>query len=550
MYTGLPFTIPLGGFGLHTDDPQSTLNPGELLIANNIHLEEGKLQVAPGSARYNNSALSAGIVAAFDWWPDYITKQYICLTRDGKVWSLPDIQTQNLIPPMSGQTASATIAVPTALFAANQNIMVSGGAESQGRNRKLFIMTGQDPIQVISGNSLVRYNISKPSPDWGNRNWPSFGLIHHGRLMVWGCPQNPHQAYASNPDDHEDFQTFGGLALNFNVYPGEYERILGGKVTKGRLYWFKYPQGVYYLDDTDPDTNNWAIYKYSDAFGASSAMSACEGLDDMFVASNNGSIISFKAVQYYGGFEMADILKNLRAQKYMRQYMQQDGLNVRQALYYGDRKMAFFTYQSSSGSQSDSMLVLDFNQSNPRAFWYTKDQANCLGLQKSISDPVLRPFYGSEDGYIYLMDQVDRNVGGSAYKFEFMTPNLDFHQMSSFNTGYQTSDMGSKNKHYDSIGIEFEQSGKWDLTLEVFIDGELTQTLEIPMATKRGAGEFVLNSDKLYNGAPDKVIVPIYGMGKTIGFRGYSSNINSDVKITALTVWFRPAAQYQTEDES
>ena len=249
---------------------------------------------------------------------------------------------------------------------------------------------------------------------------------------------------------------------------------------------------------------------------------------------------------------MADVLRNSRAAKYVRDYMQASGILVRQAVYYEYKKLCFFTYQSSAGLLGDRMLVIDFNQENPRILWYDKDQANCLGLSRGYTDQLLRPFYGSEDGFIYLMDQEDRNVAGDGYEFEFMTPHMDFHQMSSLQTGYQTSDMGQKNKHYDMLTIEFEQTGNWTLNLDIYIDGRFSETLQCGMATKQGLGAgFTLGVDRFYSGGPDKINLPLHGMGKTIAIHGYDdANPNQSIRLTSMTVWFRPAGQEQTKDVS
>lgn len=534
-YKGLPFNIEFGAFGIHTDDPQSKLNPGELIFAMNIGLEEGKLEKATGSSRYNETALSSGIVGTFDWWPDSITQQLIAVTRSGLVYQMPDTKTNILM-------ASTDTSPVTNLLINGMPCLVAGGSESQSRNRKLFILSGNDPVQVISGNSLTRRTISKPSADWSGRNQPRFGLIHHNRLMVWGCPNNPHQAYASNPDDHEDFQTFGGKALNFTVYPGEYQYILSGFVHKGRLFWGKYPRGIYYLDDSDPNTANWNVYKFADAIGAASGFPSCEVLDDLLIANQYGSVTSFKAVQYYGGFEMADVLRNQRSSKFVRDYMSISGLLVRQAIYYSHKKLAFFSYQSSAGILADRLLVIDFNKEQPRIYWYDKDQPNCLGLRKSLVSEIEAPFYGSEDGYIYLMDQENRDVGGQAYSMVFMTPSMDLRSMS--------PDMASKQKHFDFLSIDLEQTGKWTLDLEIYIDGRYSEAIPVGWATKKGLGEHTLNVDRFYTGTPNKVTVPLHGTGKSIAIRGSNSSADENIKLLSMTVWFRPAGLEQTEDES
>lgn len=538
MYKGIIYTIQCGLGGLHTDDPHTVIPNTDLIKTNNISLDQGAIQKAPGSIRFNKASLGSGVVGGFDWWPNTIIQRFIAVTRNGQVWRLPDGYNQAVMAP--------TDVAQTNLLVSNQVFLVSGGAESPGRDRKLFILSGNNPIQVIKGDATGRYNMTKPSVDWTGAVQPFGGIIHRGRLAVWGNINNPHNLYMSNPDDHEDYQTFGGKALNFTVYPGEGEKILGCVLYKGRLFIFKYPSGIYYLDDADFDTNNWAIRKYMDGFGMASPHSGVLVLDDMLVANSFGTVTSGKAVQYFGGVTMADLLLQTRNIRFVRENISQNGTLDRHAIFYEDKKLALFAYRSTSGTINNRILYIDFSMQNPRIHWGDKDQPNFLALRKDVN-LVPRPVYGAEDGYIYLMDQVDRAVGLNGFMGEFMTPHLDLGsaQRSASDPPRQLAEI---NKIFDFLEITFVQQGKWNLSVDVFIDGKYSETIQFPMAVSRGTNEELTNIDRTYDEAPASVRRKLSGFGKRIALRCYNSGFRQNFKVLSIQVYFRPGTQAQKAD--
>lgn len=465
-YNGQTFTIPLGTEGLRTDDNQSRIPFTSLILAKNITLDKGVAEKESGSRRWNTAALPSGIVGLLDWFPTSVLQRFIAVTAAGLVYKYMDAETPIEV------TASG--AAPAMLYAVNSQLtFVTGGAEFAGRNKKMFIFTGTNQVQVVSGDANVRTNIATPPTDWSTY-YPKFGLLHRSRLAAFGNLNDPHRLYLSNPDNHEEFA--GVSALSFSVFPGEGEGLQSAVVFKGRLFLFKYPSGVYYLEDSDPDTDNWGIKKLSDTFGAASMHSAISVLDDLYIANSTGSITSLNAVQRFGDVESGDILRLLRVENYMRQTTSQAGTMERHALYYENKKKAFFTYRSSGGIKNDRILVIDFNLENsPRITWNEKDQPNCLALRKD-SLGVFRPYYGADDGYIYEMDREDRDVAGTAYQGMFQTPHMDF--------GGQDPGLAEKMKLFDFLEVTFEESGNWDLNIDVFIDREFVET--IPFRLTKG----------------------------------------------------------------
>src|SRR3989304_483511 len=287
-YIGQVFRIPLGSRGLMTDEVQTRTPLDALLKARNVVFRDGLIEKAPGSWRWNKTSFGSGIIAFYDFWPNDVIQRVFTVCRDGIVRKNVDRESQVVIAASGSAPATLTLA-------SGQNpVFVTGGAESAGRNRKLFLFTGTNPVQVISGDAVTRTNLATPSADWAT-SYPTFGLIHRNRLVSFGNQSDPHRIYMSDPLDHEIFT--GGSTLQFSVFPGEGEKVLSATVYKGRLFIFKAPYGAFYLDDSEPDVTNWTIRKISDTFGAASMASSFQVLDDLFVANSTGSITSLSATQ-------------------------------------------------------------------------------------------------------------------------------------------------------------------------------------------------------------------------------------------------------------
>jgi hypothetical protein len=177
------------------------------------------------------------------------------------------------------------------------------------------------------------------------------------------------------------------------------------------------------------------------------------------------------------------------------------------------------------------MIMLDLQDPNvPRYFLNRRDAADCLALRRDGYN-IKRPMYGAADGYVYLMDQETRLVGASAYTGEFKTPHLDFRHLD--------PGLTHKNKTFDFLGVTFQEEGTQDLSVDVYIDGQFSQTVTYSMSIATNTlGSFVLGTSKL--GVEDEKTrwKPINGSGRRISFRCYNSGSNENFKVCQLTVGF------------
>lgn len=517
-YTGEIAHIPLGQLGLLTDVPPGEVPRGALIFANNVSFETGLITKARGSLRYNSQVLPAGVVGLFDWWPDTVTQRLIAACTDGKIYR--DI---------GDRLFSGAVSIASGLGSLTPKcVFVEAGGETASRSKKLFFFSGTTQVKVLTGDGTSFSTISNPAADWVTPNFPTVALVHRNRLWAF----MGQRAYASDTGNHEN-NTSNNLTQN--IFPGEGGSIIGAHVFKGRLFAFKEGSFVYYLDDSDTDSDNWNWRKLSSNFGLASSHGIIEAVNDLIAVNESGSPISYNATNALGEIESADVLRLLQIEEFFRNSTSLSGVNVMHALYYEHKKQAFFTWRRSYQTNNDTLFHIDFNRESPRAAFWSKDHADCLAVRKDINK-IQRPIYGSYDGYVYLMDQEDRLVGGSSYTGEFKIGHTDFR--------FLDEKIAHRNKLFDYLAVEFLPQGTWNLDVDVYLDGTFSETIQFAMDVRDdGLDSFTLDTDPLGREETQTIQKPLHGSGRRISFRCKQSGSNQNFAIASLTVGFRMSAE-------
>jgi hypothetical protein len=525
QYNGQIVELPLGINGLETDDPDSALQAGNLIRARNVNYQNGAIEKAVGAMRWNSSPLGVGIRAGLDWWPDDQTQRLIALGLDGNVYRYTNPEVQGLITPGTG--------APLTLNTSQFGNFVTGGAEQGNNPRKIFVMTGYDPIQSIESDSTVRNNISNPVGDFSGTNQPLDGVIFRGMFFVF--LRNSHNIYASSALDHEDFASF---PLPYSVYPGESERVSCLFVFRTKLFALKYPRGLYSLVDTDPSAQNWYFQKVTGSFGAPGGRCAVPVFNDTYVATEYGGIMSLQATNATGDVTASDIFAQLRVKQFVRDFILQEGRGIRQGIYFAEKQIAYFVFRGRTSIQNDWILGIDFsNASSPKICWRDTVQPNCLFLRKDITG-VERPFYGANDGYFYFMDSPNAWIGSidqsveNGYEYEFQTPHFDLAQ--------GNPAFGDANKNWEFVQLMYVPCGKWNINFDIYLDGKHHKKgqievggrsdLDIGMVLDVGTTEAEVEVTSLF---------PVQGLGKRVSFRFYDDTPGHTFKITKLRVWYK-----------
>lgn len=518
-YSGIPVKISFGDLGLLTDMSVTERPPGSLLFARNITYYNGCVQKAPGAIKMNTSALAAGIVALFDWWPITTLQRTIAVTSDGSIYR-------------NEGTGNFGTAITTGLGVLTPNcVFVSGGQETAAANKKLFLFTeGRNQLKVLSGDGSSFSSVTSPATDWTNtQTYPKVGVIHRSRLWAFVGQRY----YASDSANHENFTS---NFLAGSIYSGEGGELRGGFVFKGRLFAFKDGGFVYGLIDTDTDEDNWYWQRIAANFGISAPNAAIEVLDDMLAGNTTGTVTSYSASFALGNVEAADIFKNAGVENYIRDNTSRSGIMEQHALYYAEKKQAFFTTRSGYRTSNDTLICVDYGRQQPRISLWLKGTPQCLALRKD-ENQIQRPMYGDASGYVHLMDREDRLEGASSYTGAFQTQHLDFR--------FADQALANKQKNFNYLSVCYVPESSGNLSCDYYIDGRFVETLSFPMVQDSNSqlNYLLLNTDRLVQGNQETFTHPLKGFGRTISFYFYNSGSNESFQVCSITVGFKPAGE-------
>jgi len=246
---------------------------------------------------------------------------------------------------------------------------VVGGKEDASRLRKLFYLNGVDPVQVLPGDGQTAAPIAKPAADWGTTQdaskQPLNGIVHQDSLVIFGNLNDPHRIYWSTPADHEDFQTTAAPAvpyMSIRVASNIGRRLYGAAQYQGVLYLWKYPYGIFYVDDTPTDRLQWSYRTRSTALGCAPSPYAVLAVDDdVIFCDAEGHFHLLSAVASLGGTRDSDITRALGLHTWTQQNVNIGTLNTLVSVYDTATKTAWFGLRSASASAqtpADNDLVI------------------------------------------------------------------------------------------------------------------------------------------------------------------------------------------------
>ena len=141
-FQGLVAQLPIGIDGLTGSKNQGQIKPTQLLVADDITYESGTIRKEGGASKYNSSAISGtpSIIGGYDWFPSGSNQRMIIIGGNEKIYK----DTGN---------GSFSVTLKSGLTAlTNPPVFVEGGKEAAANDRKLFIFTGSNQVQVLEGD--------------------------------------------------------------------------------------------------------------------------------------------------------------------------------------------------------------------------------------------------------------------------------------------------------------------------------------------------------------------------------------------------------------
>jgi hypothetical protein len=507
-FRGVETNVELAKYGLVGSRNLAAVPVTALLQARNLSLDTGSITRAGGAAKYNGGdeadllemeastdtylledgsggyllegdgpPLQAGIVGLRDWFPVDTLQRLIACLNDGTIWR-----------DTSGEGFFAV--AKSGLSTSSIYVFAEGGSEIIGNNRKLFITTGFDQVQVFRGDTATTGNINtgvagKPD-DWTGTNQPKSIFFHNGRL--WGVLN--HILYGSTVTDHEDFKSAGSVTIPVQTGEGSY--IQGGISFKGRLFLFKWPNGIYWLDDSSSTQANWLIKRLTKSTGLASPNALCQVDDDVLFLSEIGHIHILSGIQDFGDVQNSDLSALNELTSYIRDNVDtsKSSLERSWAVYYPEKKQARFAMRSLGSAFNDIQFVVDMNRKNtPRIHIEDITEGGALAVRQD-ANRVERPITGDTHGIVWLLDQDATNKDGAGYSTEFQLPHTDF--------AWFHEKLGSVRKNYAYLEAIMQPTGNFTLSFDIYYDGVLRDTVTMNTGLSGSAlGSFVIGEDAL-----------------------------------------------------
>lgn len=332
-------------------------------------------------------------------------------------------------------------ALPTGLFENSLPYYVINTAA----NMFQIATTGSGSAVNFTTNGTGTHTVHRSTMplDWSNgANSVRWGFMHRGRMYAGGGDQLPYTVYASVLDNHSDYLNSGTLL--FQIYPGEADLCVGGISWRNKAYIFKFPYGIYVLDDASTDTAQWGWRRISKYVGAISQASIVEADDEVYFVSPDGYIHALSAVQESGDVRSSAV-KGLEIGPYLRENTDFSRMPtatwsgfraypVPQGVYSPVKRKLYFSFPkpgavSSQGYPINKTVIgLDLHRSDPstgirdaQVFVSTRDECEsfCIYRDPTTGGPVL--LAGATNGFIYKLEQETWTKDGAGYMGSFET---------------------------------------------------------------------------------------------------------------------------------
>lgn len=450
----IPIEFICGEGGLNrlqnlTNFPETDLSWVESLTVENI-----TWQKMAGAAKYNSSATPVGIYNIWDFFSAAFVQEMVGYLSDGRLVTIATDGT--LTKTLRALTATNT-----------QGWFAEGWLDTA--TKAVFFFNGTDVPNVYTGGATSA-DITAGSPDWTGANQPTAGFLHRFRLIAVGGT-NKHRAYLSSPRNHGDFSTEIGDSAQLNIYPGEGQRLVGGVSFRAKAYLFKYPRGIYFIDDSDPNIQNWQTPRVTNAIGVAGPGCVCAGENDVVILDTEGYFHGMSQVQTFDQ-EMIPPMFSREVSDFIRTNINLNALETTRSYFYGRKRLMIFALPGLGSSIPNRYLMIDYNSVAPRLLWSSRDEA--IGLTGRRNNKIEEPIICDSSGFIWRLDQSARNKGGAGYRSQY-----EYAEKPLIENGIRRMNL------YE-LEVQFQPQGNYNLNVEVHKltnDGVAVETLTFSQQT-------------------------------------------------------------------
>lgn len=496
-----------GGVGtLNASRSPMLLNEMDLVDVDNVTYERDTWEKVGGADKINGVSVGGTrITGQHEWIDDSGNVEVIVSTADGRLLVIDD----------SGIVKT----LATGLGSNRVGVFSEGSVALQ---RRLFFVNGSSPMRVYDGGATAD-PIGEPAADWTAKP-PTWLALHEGRMFVGN---DTDFIYASVLNEHDDY-TSAGSAF-FNVYPGEGHGVVGAISKWTRLFLFKFPLGVYYLDDADPDFVNWRVRRHGRNVGCVGHRSIVEAIDDVLFVSPQGYFHALSAVQEFGDVMTSAILP-LELGPFMRDNIDFTRARQIQSYHYATKRKVYWAFTRRGFDVNNIIVGLDFHNPNKvQGFVSRRDICESLGPFTDQQSNLEHPAAGDDNGFLWKLETATYDKDGVAYTGQWETDDIALYPD------------GMRRANLRELEIVFDQVGNWNVNMDVIVDGAIREALTFSL---QGAGavlgSFILGQDVLGILALQNTRARLHGDGRRVKLRGHNGLLGESFRIVSQRITYLP----------
>jgi len=515
-YSGQTYSIPCDAGGFNHNRNIDAIPPTAMVDGTkNINLHEGARRKRGGTAKYNSTAVSGGqeIVGIYNYQKQDGTNYLVVATTDGKTW-------------YSDLSGSATFS------AIDTGLKTETRFSFETVDDDLFIAIEGAAPRIWTGSSTSTAMTSIPS-DWTGSNFPK-QFIRHGygaSEALWALGFADGSVYCSKDGDYDDFSDSDVTTIKINV--GDPTGIVGGFEYGDRLFVVGKHQ-VFIIDDTDSDKGKWGYQAAQWKGGAAHHRLIVKTPNDVVLMSEDGEIFSVVAAENYGDYKQASLTRPAKMDNWIREKVNLARIAQFHAKYDPVLRAIKFFMVRQGMTEVDLALVYFIDRDPAEAWIVHENTANSSGYSACCSALVNKTtgsyeiWTGDYDGFVWKLEQSNRNDDSLAFVGKFKTPVLHFGDPRS-------------HKLFNSLRVIMQPQGNYNLNVDWWVDdvqqagGTISQA-----ASGTILGVFLLDTDVLGGVTLQDLSMQLGRIGKRIQFAVYNNGENQDFFISQLLIDFKP----------
>jgi len=372
--------------------------------------------------------------------------------------------------------------------------------------------------------------------DWGVLGPKQFLVRRAGnsnRLVAIGVPGHENEIYFSLADS-DDLSDANVIVLTIEV--GEAGGLVGGIEFGNRLVVFSKIK-AFIIDDVDVLPSNWSWVQAQWTGGAEFWRLTVKTQNDLYAMMGDGDVYSVVTAQEYGDYKAASVARPAWVHRWIQENIDLTRLDEGHSVYDPELRCVYW-FLPRNGSSFVDMALVYFIDRPPAEAWMPHDnlaldsgfRATCSAFGVVPNQAFSKVLTGGPTGRMWYLnsDEAMLSDDSGAYEAGFATAHL-----------HQGNPRSRKRYKYGHILSTVE--GDFDLTVEIYVDGDYKTTKTVILGTGGGAYGSSLYGPTAYYGGDEYLIAdfPINYIGTRLQYRIRNNNAAEDFFVSRLMTDFK-----------